>query len=107
MKYPSSVCILGKWHKVVYEDTIESEEGILEGLYCQSKSIIRVRKGQTDEEVKRTIIHEIAHGLLRRSALHEIIGDRAEEALCQILENLADYVTWNYKSDVIKYKQNK
>jgi len=95
--------VLGKWIDIVYKETIENSDGVLLGLYDEEKYIIYIKSGMSEEETFKTIIHEIGHALLRISALYEIIGSKAEEAICRILENYSDFFIWDNKSNVIKF----
>jgi hypothetical protein len=105
MKTPERICVFGKWMTIKYVDAIESDDGMLLGEYRPDKNEILIKKHQPHTELRKTVLHEVLHALICRSTLHQILDDKIEEAICCLVENLGDYVTWDFKSDAVEFTQ--
>ena len=87
MKRPTSIQIMGEWIKVRYLDEIPGDEYI-HGDYNNDKNLIRIRI-QDGPTMAKTLLHEICHCIFKKSGWSEELGDRTEEALCQLLESVS------------------
>lgn len=100
MKYPTNINLLGRDVEIVYVDYIESEEeGIRVGETDEDRNIIKIKKYGSSSHMRKVVLHEVLHYLIRRSTLYFLLDDKMEEALCTLIEEIGDFVTWDYKSN--------
>lgn len=80
-KIPESIPIMGidaKISKLKIKDF---------GAYCYNTHSIQIQHNLDDFNAKSTLIHEIVHGIFRKSGLHyKLNNEEMEEAICQALE---------------------
>jgi Zn-dependent peptidase ImmA (M78 family) len=102
---PISVDLLGRWAVVEYTNDLEQEGYELFGAYSPNKHKIFLTIDQSDDEMLRTILHEIMHGFFVRSANDEHFSKKQMECVCKLVENFADLVYLDPNSKKIKYKK--
>lgn len=103
-KVPKQVRIMGKWINFNYLSEIPNDSHELYGEYKHNDKKILIKKDEPDEDQFRTMLHEIMHGIIARSAIKNLIDDNMEEAICELSENFADYLQWNYGAEDVKYQ---
>jgi Zn-dependent peptidase ImmA (M78 family) len=85
--------IMGRDLMVIYVDQIPDKDADTIGLYDGNQSIIYIKKGLTPNHEKRTLIHELVHAMLCVSGQRHHFKDKTEEAICDLMENLAEFIS--------------
>lgn len=56
--------LIGKRHKIVWKDEIIDDDGdAVLGMYTQRNKLIQIQTGQTHDDERETVLHEILHAL--------------------------------------------
>lgn len=82
MSLPSRALIKGVWFRIK-RAVLPKEHGTCD---CDAR-IIQIDKDAPASLVMRIYFHERAHAVMRLSGLSEIVGAKAEEALCRAFED--------------------
>jgi len=69
-------------------DKLAKDKEIL-GYYCNSTQSIYINKTLKGKHAERVLRHELMHATLDISGLTNLIDDKLEEALCNVMESWA------------------
>jgi len=95
MKVPKVVNIFGKEYKIITKERLEHEGYDALGLIYLDEGEIYLSTEQSLESLKRTLLHELFHGVVDRLGLHNVgFSEDAEEVL---VEGLAVFITENFE----------
>lgn len=106
------VTVLGQRFQVKYvtKDTIKYKvDGAHGDLYYGHMDpvtrCIYINRDLRGDQLKRVILHEMAHAYLRLAGLNEFMQYKLEEAICTILENQLDLFQTSKFTEFMNHKK--
>ena len=91
MKVPTRIPLMGRDVDVEYVSDLKDGIQRCYGLW-HSEGRIQVDDIQSIENMKRTLIHELVHGVLCWGGVTHLLTEEQEEAVCTACEALADVI---------------